>query len=90
MELLMRYTADHIADYAESPLAAFSSWMPWELTAQAAQAVEQLLPGLDAEYEVSGTVAVHPLRERLGVLHLWPAQVEAFGVNERWGRERCS
>jgi NDP-sugar pyrophosphorylase family protein len=60
MELLMRFTADHIADYAVSPLAAFSSWMPWELTAQAVQAVEQLLTGLDAEYEVSGNVAVHP------------------------------
>jgi NDP-sugar pyrophosphorylase family protein len=33
--------------------------MPWELTAQADHAVEQLLTKLDAEYEVSGNVAVH-------------------------------
>ncbi|EIM29876.1 hypothetical protein MicloDRAFT_00011960 [Microvirga lotononidis] len=55
----MRVVADHIANYATSPLAAFFSWMPWELTAQAVQAVEQLLPGLDAEYELSGNIAVH-------------------------------
>jgi NDP-sugar pyrophosphorylase family protein len=33
--------------------------MPWELTAQAVQAVEQLLTGLNTEYEVSGNIAVH-------------------------------
>jgi NDP-sugar pyrophosphorylase family protein len=59
MELWMRFIADHIADFAKSSLVAFSSWMPWELTAQAIQAIEQLQAGLDAEYAVSGNVAVH-------------------------------
>jgi NDP-sugar pyrophosphorylase family protein len=55
----MRFTADQIANWPSSPLAAFSPWAPWELTAQADQAVDQLLTGLDAEYETSGNVAVH-------------------------------
>jgi NDP-sugar pyrophosphorylase family protein len=59
MNLLMRFTAEHIADCASSPLAAFSAWMPWELTAQAVQAVELLLTGLGEGYDVVGSVAVH-------------------------------
>jgi NDP-sugar pyrophosphorylase family protein len=59
MELPMHFITDHIANYARSSLAAFSTWTPWELTAQADRAVEQLLTGLGTEYEVSGNVAVH-------------------------------
>jgi NDP-sugar pyrophosphorylase family protein len=55
----MRFTADHIAHWASSPLAAFSSWTPWELTAQSIQAVEQLLTSLGEEYEVANGVAIH-------------------------------
>ena len=55
----MRFTTDQIEGFGVSPLAAFSSWLPWELTGQSARAVEQLLPGLKGEYDVAGNIAVH-------------------------------
>jgi NDP-sugar pyrophosphorylase family protein len=55
----MRFTTNQIGGFEESPLAVFSSWLPWELTDQSIRAVEQLLAGLEGEYDVAGNIAVH-------------------------------
>ena len=55
----MRFLAEHIAAFADSPLAALTEKTPWALTTNSALAVRRLLSEIGEGYRVSGDVAVH-------------------------------
>jgi UDP-3-O-[3-hydroxymyristoyl] glucosamine N-acyltransferase len=55
----MQFGSDHIAAFATSPLTRFSKRTPWELTANAPEAVHQLLAEVGGSYHIAGAVAVH-------------------------------
>ena len=55
----MQFLVEHIAAFADSPLAALTEKTPWALTTNSALAVRRLLSEISEEYHVSGDVAVH-------------------------------
>ena len=55
----MLFLAEHIAAFADSPLAALAEKTPWALTTNSALAVRRLSSEIGEEYRVSGAVAIH-------------------------------
>jgi UDP-N-acetylglucosamine diphosphorylase / glucose-1-phosphate thymidylyltransferase / UDP-N-acetylgalactosamine diphosphorylase / glucosamine-1-phosphate N-acetyltransferase / galactosamine-1-phosphate N-acetyltransferase len=55
----MSLTSRHVASFAGSPLARWSDRAPWELTAQSAAVVFDLLAAVSSEFDITEQVAVH-------------------------------